>query len=127
MNPTELKQRTKDFGKRAIKLIESLPKNMTASVIGRQLLRSATSVGANYRAVCRAKSRADFIAKLGIVEEESDESLYWIEMLIETGQIKAVLVSDLMKEGEEILAIVVASAKTARVKNNPQSAIANPK
>ncbi len=69
MNPTELKQRTKDFGKRAIKLIESLPKNMTASVIGRQLLRSATSVGANYRAVCRAKSRADFIAKLGIVEE----------------------------------------------------------
>jgi len=127
MNPTELKQRTKDFGKRAIKLIESLPKNMTASVIGRQLLRSATSVGANYRAVCRAKSRADFIAKLGIVEEESDESLYWIEMLIETGQIKAALVSDLMKEGEEILAIVVASAKTARVKSNPQSAIANPK
>ncbi len=126
MNPTELKQRTKDFGKRAIKLIESLPKNMTASVIGRQLLRSATSVGANYRAVCRAKSRADFIAKLGIVEEECDESLYWLEMLVETNQTKSVLVSNLMKEGEEILAIVVASAKTARVKNNPQSAIANP-
>ena len=127
MNPTELKQRTKDFGKRAIKLIESLPKNMTASVIGRQLLRSATSVGANYRAVCRAKSRADFIAKLGIVEEECDESLYWLEMLVETNQIKSTLVSNLMKEGEEILAIVVASAKTARVKNNPQSTIANPK
>jgi four helix bundle protein len=126
MNPTELKQRTKDFGKRAIKLIESLPKNMTASVIGRQLLRSATSVGANYRAVCRAKSRADFIAKLGIVEEECDESLYWLEMLVETSQIKSTLVSNLMKEGEEILAIVVASAKTARVKNNPKSAIANP-
>jgi four helix bundle protein len=127
MNPTELKQRTKDFGKRVIKLVESLPKNTTTSVMGRQLLRSATSVGANYRAVCRAKSRADFIAKLGIVEEECDESLYWTEMLIETGQIRAALVSDLMKEGEEILAIVVASAKTARVKNNPQSAIANPK
>ena len=127
MNPGELKQRTKDFGKRVIKLIESLPKNMTTSVIGRQLLRSATSVGANYRAVCRAKSRADFIAKLGIVEEECDESLYWLEMLVETNQIKSTLVSNLMKEGEEILAIVVASAKTARVKNNPQSAIANPK
>jgi four helix bundle protein len=125
MNPTELKQRTKDFGKRVIKLVESLPKNATTSVIGRQLLRSATSVGANYRAVCRAKSRADFIAKLGIVEEECDESLYWIEMLIETGQMRAALVSDLIKEGEEILAIVVASAKTARVKSNPPSAIAN--
>jgi four helix bundle protein len=127
MNPDELKQRTKSFGKRAIKLTESLPKNATSSVIGRQLLRSATSVGANYRAVCRARSRADFIAKLGIVEEECDESLYWLEMLVETNQIKPILVSGLMKEGEEILAIAVASAKTARVKNNPQSAIANPK
>jgi four helix bundle protein len=127
MNPEELKQRTKTFGRRVIKLIETLPKNTTTSVLGRQLLRSATSVGANYRAVCRAKSRADFIAKLGIVEEECDESLCWLEMLVETNQIKPVLVSNLMKEGEEILAIVVASAKTARVKNNPQSAIANPK
>lgn len=127
MNPSELKQRTKNFGKRVIKLIEALPKNMTTSVIGRQLLRSATSVGANYRAVCRGKSRADFIAKLGIVKEECDESLYWPEMLVETNQIKSVLVSELFKEGEEILAIVVASAKTARMKNNPKSAIANPK
>jgi four helix bundle protein len=125
MNPEELKQRTKVFGKRVIKLIEALPKNTTTSVMGRQLLRSATSVGANYRAVCRAKSRADFIAKLGIVEEECDESLYWLEMLVETDQIRPALVSSLMKEGEEILAIVVASAKTARVKNNPQSAIRN--
>jgi four helix bundle protein len=127
MNPGELKQRTKDFGKRVIKMIEALPKNTTTTVIGRQLLRSATSVGANYRAVCRAKSRADFVAKLGIVEEECDESLYWIEMLVETNQIKPALVSNLVKEGEEILAIVVTSAKTARMKNNPQSAIANPK
>ena len=127
MNPGELKQRTKDFGKRVIKMIEALPKNTTTTVIGRQLLRSATSVGANYRAVCRAKSRADFVAKLGIVEEECDESLYWIEMLVETNQIKPALVSNLVKEGEEILAIVVTSAKTARMKNNPQSAISNPK
>jgi four helix bundle protein len=127
MNPGELKQRTKDFGKRVIKMIEALPKNTTTTVIGRQLLRSATSVGANYRAVCRAKSRADFVAKPGIVEEECDESLYWIEMLVETNQIKPALVSNLAKEGEEILAIVVTSAKTARMKNNPQSAIANPK
>ena len=127
MNAQELKQRTKQFGIRIVKLVEALPHNQTASVVGRQLLRSGTSVGANYRAVCRAKSRADFIAKLGIVEEECDESLYWIEMLVETNQIKPALVADLMKEGEEILAIVVTSAKTARMKTNPQSAIANPK
>jgi len=127
MNSNELKQRTKIFGKRVIKLTEALPKNMTTSVIGRQLLRSATSVGANYRAVCRARSRADFIAKLGIVEEECDESLYWLEILVETNQIKPVLVSELLKEGEEILAIVVASVKTARMRNNPKSAVANPK
>lgn len=96
-------------------------------MIGRQLLRSATSVGANYRAVCRAKSRPDFIAKLGIVEEECDESIYWIEMLVETNHVKPVLVSDLMKEAEEILAIVVASAKTARMRNNSQFAIRNRK
>jgi len=127
VNAEELKQRTKQFGIRIVKLVEALPRNQTASVIGRQLLRSATSVGANYRAVCRAKSRADFIAKLGIVEEECDESLYWLEILVETNLIKPALVASLMKEGEEILAIIVASAKTARVKNNPQSAIANPK
>jgi four helix bundle protein len=127
VNAEELKRRTKQFGIRIVKLVEALPRSQTAAVIGRQLLRSATSVGANYRAVCRAKSRADFIAKLGIVEEECDESLYWLEMLVETNLIKPPLVASLMNEGEEILAIIVASAKTARVKNNPQSAIANPK
>ena len=127
MNADELKLRTKQFGIRIVKLVEALPHSPTASVIGRQLLRSATSVGANHRAVCRAKSRADFIAKLGIVEEECDESIYWLEMLVETSLIKPALVSGLMKEGEEILAIVVASAKTARTRSNPQSAIANPK
>jgi len=127
MNAEQFKQRTKQFGIRIVKLVEALPRSPTASVIGRQLLRSGTSVGANYRAVCRAKSRADFIAKLGIVEEECDESIYWLEMLVETNPIKPVLVSSLIQEGEEILAIVVASAKTARTRSNPQSAIANPK
>ena len=127
MNAEDLKLRTKQFGIRIVKLVEALPRNQSASVMGRQLLRSSTSVGANYRAVCRAKSRADFIAKLGIVEEECDESLYWLEMLVETGQIKPALVAGLIEEGQEILAIIVASAKTARMKNNPQSAIANPK
>ena len=108
VNAEEFKRRTKQFGIRIVKLVEVLPHNQTASVIGRQLLRSGTSVGANYRAVCRAKSRADFIAKLGIVEKECDESLYWLEMLVETGQIKPALVANLTKEGEEILAIVVA-------------------
>ena len=127
MNAEQFKQRTKQFGIRIVKLVEALPRSPTASVIGRQLLRSGTSVGANYRAVWRAKSRADVIAKLGIVEEECDESIYWLEMLVETNPIKPVLVSSLIQEGEEILAIVVASAKTARTRSNPQSAIANPK
>jgi len=127
MNAEQFKQRTKQFGIRIVKLVEALPRSPTASVIGRQLLRSGTFDGANYRVVCRAKSRADFIAKLGIVEKECDESIYWLEMLVETNQIKPVLVSSLIKEGEEILAIVVASAKTARTRSNPQSAIANPK
>jgi four helix bundle protein len=127
MNAEELKQRTKQFGIRIVKLVEALPRNQSAAIMGRQLLRSSTFVGANYRAVCRARSRADFIAKLGIVEEECDESLYWLEMLVETGQINAALVAGLVEEGQEILAIIVASAKTARMKNNPQSAIANPK
>ena len=126
MNAEELKQRTKQFGIRVVKLVEALPRNQSASTMGRQLLRSSTSVGANYRAVCRARSRADFVAKLGIVEEECDESLYWLEMLVETCQIKPALVASLTKEGQQILAIIVTSIKTARLKNNPQSAFINP-
>jgi four helix bundle protein len=83
-------------------------------VLGKQLLRAGTSVGANYRAAVRGKSRADFILKMGYVEEECDESLYWMEMLIESGPLKPKLASALMIEGEEILSIVVASIKTAR-------------
>lgn len=127
MNAEEFKQRTKAYAIRVVRLVESLPKSGSASVMGRQLLRSATSVGANYRAVCRARSRADFIAKLGIVEEECDESLYWMELLVETKTVKPGLVADLMKEGGELLAMTVASARSARTTTNPKSEIANPK
>ena len=117
MNAEEFKARTKAFVLRIIRLVEALPKTRTSDVIGRQLLRSGTSVGANYRASCRARSGADFIAKMKIVEEECDESIYWIELLVESNQIEQRLVSDLLKEGDEILSIVVASIKTARSRN----------
>ena len=84
MNPGEMKQRTKLFALGIIQLVESLPKGRTSEVLGRQLLRSGTSIGSNYRSACRSRSIADFISKMGIVEEESDESLYWMELLIQT-------------------------------------------
>ena len=87
---------------------------MDTSVIGKQLLRSGTSVGANYRAACRARSPQEFRAKLGIVEEEADESSYWIELLVEAGLVKETLVEGLLKEANEILAIVIASIKTSQ-------------
>jgi four helix bundle protein len=114
MQKEEFLKRTMAFGLRVIRLVESLPKRQVATVLGNQLLRAGTSVGANYRAAVRGKSRADFIAKMGIVEEECDEALYWMEMLIESGSIKPDLLKSLMDEGNQILAIVVASIKTAR-------------
>jgi len=114
MNKEEFLLRTKKFGLRIIRLVTSLPRSAIVSAIGNQLLRSGTSVGANYRAAVRGKSRADFISKMGTVEEECDESLYWMEMLIESGFLKPGVAGALMKEGEEILSMVVASIKTAR-------------
>jgi len=114
MTPDEMRVRTKSYANRVIKLCAALPKDWMARVLGAQLLRSGTSVGANYRAVCRAKSRADFLNKLKIVEEECDESLFWMELLIENGFFKPSRLRDLLEEGNEILSIVVASAKTAR-------------
>jgi len=114
VDANEFKSRTKSFGLRVVRLVEALPKIRTSDVIGKQLLRCGTSVGANYRAACRAKSQADFIAKMKNVEEECDESVYWIELLVESGQVKEHLVTDLLKESGEILAMVVASLKTAR-------------
>ena len=109
-----MKQRTRAFALRVIRLVEALPASRTADVVGRQLLRCGTSVGANYRASCRAKSPADFIAKMGIVEEEADETIYWIEMLIESGLINKERVAGLLDEADQIVAIVVSSIKTAR-------------
>ncbi len=125
MTPEQMKQRTKAYAVRVVKLVNALPRTPVGTCLGPQLLDAGTSVGANYRAVCRAKSLADFINKLRIVEEECDESLYWMELLIETGTVKASRLGDLMDEGAQILAIVVASAKTARSSNG--ASIANRK
>jgi len=114
MTREEMKARTKSIANRIVKLCEALPDKWIAKTLGRQLLRSGTSVGANYRAVCRAKSNADFINKLRVVEEECDESLFWMELLVENNLVKPARLNALMKEANEILSIVVASAKTAR-------------
>ena len=114
MGKVDLKQRTKLFALEVINFVEELPKRRTAEILGRQLLRSGTSVGANYRSACRARSAADFIAKMGIVEEEIDESIYWMELLVESGIISSKDTEALMKEADELLAITVSSIKTAR-------------
>lgn len=113
MREEDLKRRLKEFAKRILKLIDSLPRTVAGRTIANQLARSGTSVAANYRAACRGRSRADFVAKLGIVEEEADESQFWLEMIIETDMIKESLVEPLRKEAGEIVAIMVASRKTA--------------
>jgi four helix bundle protein len=128
MNEQEFKARTKKFGLRVIKVVEALPRKRAADIIGGQLLRAGTSVGANYRAACRGRSIADVLSKLGIVEEEADESVYWLEMIVEAGFMPESRLSNLMREGNEILAMTVASIKTLRRRGAPaQSKIQNPK
>ena len=114
MNEEEFKRRTKQLALRIIKLIEALPKTYTGEIIGKQILRSATSVGANYRAACRAKSRPDLIHKLNIVLEEADETLYWLELLIESDIVPRDKLKNLMQETNEIVAMTYASIKTLR-------------
>ncbi len=114
MTPAELKQRTMDYALRCVKLAGALPKGSVGDPIARQLVRSATSVAANYRASCRARSRADFVSKMGIVEEEADESLFWIEFGVKAGLTRSSRVTGLLNEGNEIVAIVATSRKTAR-------------
>jgi four helix bundle protein len=97
-------------------LVESLPRGKITDVIGKQLLRSGTSVGANYRSACRAKSTPDFISKMGTVEEETDESIYWMELLIESGMISKDEVDELLDEADQLVAITVSSIKTARAR-----------
>src|SRR5512140_392838 len=114
MDETIFKQRTKKFALDTIALIGKLPHTSAADVIGRQLLRSATSIGANYRAACRAKSPADMLNKLKIVEEEGDESDYWLELLCDAGVASAAAIEPLRQECGELVAMTVASIKTIR-------------
>jgi four helix bundle protein len=114
MNANEMKKRTKAYALAIIRLVQALPNTPTAKLIGHQLLKCGTSVGSNYRASCRAKSQADFIAKMGIVEEEADESIYWMELLVEAGLLQQNSVAELQDEGDQIVAMVVSSINTAR-------------
>jgi four helix bundle protein len=116
MNQQEFKDRTKQLAIRTIKVVESLPQTTTAQVIGKQVLRSATSVGANYRAACRVKSTPDMLYKLAIVEEEADETSYWLELLVETEIVSAVRLKNLMSEVDQITAMIVSSIRTLRQK-----------
>jgi four helix bundle protein len=109
-----MKQRTRRFALRAIHLVSALPSGLTPNVVGRQLLRSGCSVGANYRAACRARSKRDFISKLAIVEEELDESLYWMELLRDTEIVSREELQPVMAEATELLSIIVASVRTAK-------------
>jgi four helix bundle protein len=127
MNEQEFKARTKGIALRMIKMTETLPNRRAVDVLVRQLLRSATSVGANYRAACRSRSTADMISQLSIAEEEADESIYWIELLTDAGFVAQKKVAPLTSEIEEILRMLVASIKTLRRRpiQNPKSKIQN--
>jgi len=115
MDKTELKRRAKKISVDVIKLTERLPSNRTLNVLCNQLLRSSTSVGANYRSACRGKSTADFINKIIIVEEEADESLYWMELMEESGLVNSSDLFALKKEADELTAIFTAIGKTAKI------------
>ena len=134
MTTQELKNRTFEFAVRVISAVEALPKTETARILGRQLLRAGTSVGANYRAACRGRSKAEFVAKMGIAEEEADESAYWMEVIIEGELLKRKQVEPLLTEAEELTKIFAQSRISAsrtlvrtakRQASNRQSAIGN--
>lgn len=126
MTTNELKEKTKLFALRIMKMTESLPATRAANVIANQILRSSTSVGANYRSACRARSKSDFISKITVVEEEADETLYWLELIEYSGMLKKERLSELINEANELVAIFTSSGKTAKM-NNPKSAVRNPK
>ena len=110
----ELKKRTKQFAVRIVKLFRSLPRTEEARVLGKQVLRSGTSVAANYRAVCRARSKAEFIAKMAVVVEEADETVFWLELLVETAIMPQARMESLLGEANELLAVFAASHRTAK-------------
>lgn len=117
MNEQDMIKRTKQFALRVMKLVEALPRNVQGRSIASQLMRSGTSVAANYRAACRARSKPEFIAKLGTVEEEADESLFWLELIIEGGLLTEKQVQPLLSEAGELVAITASSKKTARTRS----------
>jgi four helix bundle protein len=112
--PADLKQRTKDFAIRIVTLYRKLPRNEESRVIGKQILRSGTSIGANYRAACRARSKAEFIAKIGIVLEEADETAFWLELLLQTKIFPPARINNLLEEANELTAIFVACMRTSK-------------
>jgi four helix bundle protein len=114
MTPDELRDRSRQFAMRIVRLYQSLPKTAEAQVMGKQLLRAGTSVAANYRATCRSRSRAEFIAKMGVVVEEADESMFWLAAIAESGVFPAKKVQALQKEASELTKIFAASNRTAR-------------
>lgn len=126
MNEQALKDRTKNFGLRTLTLVDKLPKTTAGRAIGNQLVRSGTSVGANYRAACRSRSKPEFIAKIGVVAEEADESAFWLELIVEGGLLPEKLISPLLTEANELTAIFTASGHTAKL-NNQQFKIKNSK
>ena len=128
MNAEELKARTKKFALRVLKLVAALPNNVQGKAIGGQLVRSGTSVAANYRAACRGRSRAEFIAKIGVVEEEADESAFWLELIIDSGLLRMGKVQPLLQEANELTRIMAKSRISAKERcttPNRQSAIVN--
>jgi four helix bundle protein len=126
MNEPDLKRRTKAFALRILKLVDALPKTTAGRALASQIVRSGTSVAANYRAACRAKSLADFITKMGIVEEEADETLFWLELLEESELVTAAKLTAIKQEANELIAITVASIKTARRNRSSHSAFRIP-
>src|SRR5436309_13746234 len=111
MTSDELKARTKVFAIRVFRLVEALPKTIQGHAIANQIIRSATSVAANYRAACRARSRAEFVAKIGVVEEEADESSFWLELIVDSGLLSEARIRPLLTEAGELVAIMAASRK----------------
>ena len=113
MNKAELLARTKAFSLRILKLVDHLPRTTSSRAIGNQLVRSGTSIGANYRAACRARSRAEFAAKLGIVAEEADETIYWLELIRDGNLLPESKIADLLREADELTAIFTAGRRTS--------------
>ena len=116
MDEREFKKRTMQFALDIIALVDELPRTTVGRAIGGQLVRCGTSVGANYRAACRGRSAADMVSKMGIVEEEADESAYWLELIVEASMLPAARIESLLKEANEIVAMTVASRRTMQAR-----------